>query len=308
VEALIRGIERDARTVDGAAEHEDLCARVETVVMEALDGAAREGRVSLPGVPIEIGRLSMLLEEFEKPRPEERAYLSAFQEKRDVLAASFAPIIRAAAMYMESEAKTVEASVFWRRVLELLNSVVPNSELAALTASKVLLSRLNAMRLDPSVVIEELGEALTRSHMAYGGGVEVFLFLNSHCFTPELHKSARQHPALATFCESPAPLVLEPKPAPPVPEKTEKAKTGFFEELKRKKEEADASTPEVEIADGVLKVYLPDVKGDAIDLQASEDSFRLRAGPFFLEKKVRVDMSSAKFKKGVLTLKLAHLG
>jgi hypothetical protein len=103
------------------------------------------------------------------------------------------------------------------------------------------------------VVIEELGEALTRSHMAYGGGVEVFLFLNSHCFTPELHKSARQHPALATFCESPAPLVLEPKPAPPVEkaaEKEEAPKTEGAETAPEPPPPAEPAAPE----DGSLDV------------------------------------------------------
>merc|ERR1712118_290267 len=104
---------------------------------------------------------------------------------------------------------------------------------------------------------------------------------------------------------------MGPPPLPVAPQPTQPAPTGpgFYEELKRKtteakKVEADLVTPDLEWAEGQLSVHLPGVKAAMMNLEVVEDSFRLRAGDFFVEQKVRVDGTSARLKKGVLTLKL----
>ena len=63
-------------------------------------------------------------------------------------------------------------------------------------------------------------------------------------------------------------------------------------------------TPALEWAEGSLTIQLPGVRAASMALEVAEESFRLRAGDFFLEQKVRVDGTSARLKKGVLTLKL----
>jgi len=168
------------------------------------------------------------------------------------------------------------------------------------------------MRLDPMAVEAEIDDAVARNHVAYGGGVAVFLQLHGHCFQKQVLERTQSSPAIAAMLELPQPLPpvpvvavkKEPPPAPTGP--------GFYEELKRKtlsetKQEAPEAklvTPELEWAEGQLSVHLPGVKASMMDLEVSEESFRLSAGDFFLEQKVKVDGTSAKLKKGVLTLKL----
>ena len=273
----------------------------------------QSGVVPMPAPPVALDRVAGMLEGFSKPKTAgEAAYLAAFRRARDVVAAGFCPIFRAAALQLENDGKNLEASVFWKRVVELLDAVVPGSELAALTATKLVVSRLNAMRLDPGAVAEEIDDALARSHVAYGGGVAVFRLLHGHCFHPGVLDLVEKSPSIALMLELPRPLPPAPPPAaapqlPPAP-----TGPGFYEELKRKAAEAtsppDASTalvtPALEWAEGSLTIQLPGVRAASMALEVAEESFRLRAGDFFLEQKVRVDGTSARLKKGVLTLKL----
>merc|ERR1719235_1517801 len=193
---ILRGVEDAVRRGD---DLEDASGRAETAVLTALDRAVQSGVVPMPATPVPLDRIAAMLEGFEKPKTAgEAAYLAAFGRTRNVVAAGLCPVFRAVALHLENDGKNLEASVFWKRVLELLEAVVPGSELAALTATKLVVNRLNAMRLDPAAVAEEIDDALARSHVAYGGGLAVFRHLHAHCFNPTVLERAEKSPSIAS--------------------------------------------------------------------------------------------------------------
>merc|ERR1719235_2453832 len=149
------------RAVDDAVRRgddlEDASGRAEYAVLTALDRAVQSGVVPMPAPRVALDRIAAMLEGFEKPKTAgEAAYLAAFGRVRNVVAAGLCPVFRAAALGLENDGKNLEASVFWKRVVELLDAVVPGSELVALTATKLVVSRLNAMRLDHEAVLDEI--------------------------------------------------------------------------------------------------------------------------------------------------------
>lgn len=182
----------------GGAMVEEAAAHVEALVAQALAQALVEGKVpssrSLPtpetAVPIE--RMAMLREGFEMPADaaEERSFQRQLRLQRS-LTGSFVNVLRSHAARLNKEGDRLTAAAVFTAVLDILDEVLPCSELAAIVSSEMLSSKLIAFQLEfKDRCRPSFHRALRTTHLAYGGGAAVWRQFNAKMFAESVREGA----------------------------------------------------------------------------------------------------------------------
>lgn len=255
VEDLSRArFDPDASKETVAASAEEAAEQAEIVVARALErflqdaptaqaAAARIPRLSFPESPISAARMAMLREGFEKFSDTAEQESFARQERLHfILLGSLANIVRAYAASLKGLNRYINSALAWSKVHEVLEQVIPCSELSAIASSEMLSAKLLASHLD----YQKTGRAAMRTcllttHKVYGGGIEVWRKINMHLFAATVLEGAGEVWApmvrelgLAADGYDPASLRTVPAPAASSVGARSKPSVGFEDLLRQR--------------------------------------------------------------------------
>ena len=86
----------------------------------------------------------------------------------------------------------MDATAAWSRVADILEEVIPSSELSAIVSCEAFSNKLLAYQLDyANKCRDSFRRSLLASHRAYGGGAVAWRVLSEQTFSPEVLKGAR---------------------------------------------------------------------------------------------------------------------
>lgn len=226
-----------------AAKAEAAALQAEVVVARALERCFQEGRMprlerlAVPALPISAERMALLREGIEKCA-DASEQISFEQQDRlhKLLLGSLGNVLRGYAMSLRGLNRYVDASVAWTRVHDVLEQVLPCSELSAIVAAEMLSAKLQAFNLDfRKACRPTFRRALLTGQRSYGGGAAAWCVLNKQTFAmsvldgaAELFASLREELGLADDSYDPAALT------PTLPEAIVRPQVGFEDLLKRR--------------------------------------------------------------------------